>query len=235
MRIETWLYTIPLRLRALLHRRRSDAELREELSDHIDRQIEYNLTRGMSLEEARFAALRAFGNPTSVREKTRSNWSWNGLDQLGREIRIGARTLFRTPGFAVVAILITALGIGASVALFTVVRGVLLRPLPFLDPGRLLMLYERSTPTAGGGDFPYNLVAGGVYSAWNKENSSFSSMALVRSDQVDLSGSSGQLPETLNSGTVSSSLFPTLGVRPALGRSFLASDDSLSANGTVVL
>ncbi len=235
MRFEHWVYTIPLRLRSLFHRNRLSAELEEELRDHIDRQIEDNVTRDMSLEEARLAALQAFGNPALLRDRTRATWSWNGMEQFARDLRIAARTLSRTPGFAIVAILVTALGIGASVALFTVVRGVLLRPLPFLDSYRLLMLYEHSTPTAGGGDFPYNLVAGGVYDAWNKENTTFSSVALVRDDRVDLSASGGQLPETLNGGTVSWNLFPTLGVRPALGRGFAAADDSPAANGTVVL
>jgi predicted permease len=235
MRFEHWVYTLPLRLRSLFRRRRLGAELDEELYDHIDRQIEQNLRRGMSLEEARCTAFQAFGNPGELREKTRATWSWNRLEQFMRDLRIGARTLSRTPGFAIIAILVIALGIGASVALFTVVRGVLLRPLPFVDPERLLMLYERSTPTAGGGDFPYNLVAGGVFDAWNKQNSTFSSMALVREGQMALSASGGELPETLDSGAISWNLLQTLGVEPALGRGFAAADDGPAANGTVVL
>lgn len=235
MRFEHWVYTIPLRLRSLFHRNRLDAELDEELRDHVDRQIEDNLARGMDPEAARLTALRAFGNPRLLLEETRATWNWNRLEQFMCDLRIGARTLTRTPGFAIIAILITALGIGASVTLFTVVRCVLLKPLPFADPDQLLMLYERETPAAGGGDFPYSLVAGGVFDAWNRENSTFSSMALVRGDQMDLSASDGQLPETLNSGIVSGNLFQTLGVQPALGRGFAAADDSPAANGTVVL
>ncbi len=202
---------------------------------HLDQQAAENRAAGMSEEEARLAALRAFGNPDLVREKTGAVWNWNVLDQFVRDLRVGARTLGRTPGFAVVAILITALGIGASVSLFTVVRGVLLRPLPFPDSDRLLTLYERSTPAAGGGDFPHNMVAGGVYAAWNRENNSFSSLALFRDDSAGLSASGGQLPETLNGAYVSWNLFPTLGVNPALGRGFTSTDDSPSASGTVVL
>lgn len=235
MRLERWIYTIPLRLRSLFHRNRMGAELDEELRGHIDRQIEENLSRGMSAEEARLSALRAFGNPVLLRDKTRATWSWDSMEQFAHDLCIGVRTLCRTPGFAIVAILITALGIGASITLFTVVRGVLLRPLPFSNPSRLLMLYERSTPAAGGGDFPHNLVAGGVYAAWKKENTTFSSMALVRADQVDISGSSGQLPETLDNGLISWNLFQTLGVKPAMGRGFTAADDSRAANGVVVL
>src|ERR1044071_1184655 len=141
-----WLNQLMMQVRMLLFRTRADTRLNEELHFHVEEQIAENRAAGMSEEEARIAALRIFGNPDLVREKTGATWNWNGLDQFWRDLRIGARTLSRTPGFAVVAILITALGIGASVALFTVVRGVLLRPLPFSDPDRLLTLYERSTP-----------------------------------------------------------------------------------------
>ncbi len=219
----------------LLWRGNADAELDEELRFHIEQQIAENRAAGMDAEEARYAALRAFGNPASLRDTTRATWNWARLEQFAHDLRIGARTLTRTPGFAVIAILITALGIGACVTLFTVVRGVLLKPLPFKDPDRLLMLYEHSTPTAGGGDFPYSVVAGGVYDAWNKENTTFSSMALIGGNQVGLSASGGQLPERLNSANVSWNLFPTLGVNPALGRGFTSADDSPTANGTAVL
>ena len=188
-----WLNQLGMQVRMLLFRRRAESQLHEELRFHLEQQIAENRAAGMSEEEARLAALREFGNPDLVREKTGATWNWNGPDQLLRDFRIGARTLSRTPGFAVVAILITALGTGESVALFTVVRGILLRPLPFPDSDRLLTLYERSTPAAGGGDFPYIVVAAGVYATWNRENTSFSSLALVRDDSADLSASGGQL------------------------------------------
>jgi predicted permease len=235
MRFEHRVDTIMLWLRSLPHRNCLKADLNEGLSVPINRQIEDNLTRDVGLEEAHLPTPRAFGNPALECEKTPGMWNWIGLEYFRHDLRIGVRTLIRTPGFAIVAILITALGIGASVALFTVVRGVLLRPLSFSDPDRLLMLYERSTPSAGGADFPYNPVAGGVYDAWNKDNICLSSLALFGEDQVDLSASGGQLPETLNSGTVSWNLFATLGVSPAFGRAFAVEDDSRAANGTVVL
>src|SRR5882757_9699476 len=182
-----WLNQLVMQVRMLLFRGMADTQLNEEMRFHMEQQIAENRAAGMSEEEARLAALRVFGNPDLVREKTGATWNWNGLDQFLRDLHIGARTLSRTPGFAVVAILITALGTGASVALFTVVRGVLLRPLPFPDSDRLLTHYERSPPAAGGGDFPRNQVAGGVYATWNRENTSFSSLALVRADSADLS------------------------------------------------
>ena len=142
MQLEQWIYTIPLRLRALFHRNRLESELDEEIRDHLDRQIEFNLARGMSPEEARLVALRKLGNAALLRDQTRATWNWNGLEQFIHDLRIGIRTLSRTPGFTLIAIIVMALGIGANVALFTVVRSVLLKPLPYSDPERLALIYE---------------------------------------------------------------------------------------------
>lgn len=230
-----WFNQLGMHVRMLLFRRNAVAQLDEELRFHIEQLVKENMATGMSAEEARQAALRKFGNPESLRETTGDTWSWNGLEQLVQVIRIGTRTLRRTPGFAIIAVLITALGIGACVALFTVVRGVLLKPLPFKDPDRLLMLYERSSHPTENGAFAGNQVAGGIFDAWNKENTTFSSMALVQENQIGLSASGGQLPERLNSANVSWALFPILGVNPALGRGFTSADDSPTANGTAIL
>jgi putative ABC transport system permease protein len=153
------------------------------------------------------------------------------MNTLLHDLRYALRQLRRAPGFMSMAILVMALGIGANVALFTVVRSVLLKPLPFEDPNRLLMLYEKSSV----GDFPYNNVAGGIYAAWNSQNRTFGSLALIRENEAGLSGSGGDLPETLKCGVVSWNLYPTLGVRPALGRGFTAADDNLASNSTAVL
>ena len=119
-----------------------DADLERELRSDLELEEEEQRESGLSEEEARYAARRAFGNPTLIREQTSAVWSWNWLESLARDLRFSLRTLRRTPGFTVIAILVMALGIGANVALFTVVRGVLLKPLPFDDPDRLVMLYE---------------------------------------------------------------------------------------------
>ncbi len=128
-----WLHKLSMQVRMLFHRGEEGARLDDELQFHLDQQIAENTAAGMSAEEARHAAMRSFGNPTTLRDQTRDNWSWNWLEQLWRDVRYGARTLARTPGFSVIAILVMALGIGANVALLTVVRSVLLKPLPFKD------------------------------------------------------------------------------------------------------
>src|SRR5216683_2620296 len=213
--------------------KKRDSDLERELRSDLELEEEEQREGGISGEEARYAALRAFGNPTLIREQTRAIWSWNWLESLARDLRFSLRTLRRTPGFTVLAMLVMALGIGANVGLFTVVRGVLLKPLPFHDPDRLVMLYEgalREDDTAGS-----NLVSGGMYAEWKMQNRSYTSLALAQGIRVGLSGSGGQLPEKLNSALFSWDMLRTLGVQPALGRDFMQADDSPAANGTVLL
>ena len=213
--------------------KKRDADLERELRSDLELEEEEQLEAGVSKEEARYAALRAFGNPILIREQTGAVWSWNWLESLARDLRHSLRTLRRTPGFTIIAILVMALGIGANVALFTVVRGVLLKPLPFDDPDRLVMLYEAGLEKDGTPGF--NVVAGGIYAEWKNQNRSYSSLALAKDIRVGLSGSGGQLPEKLNSSLFSWDMLRTLGVQPALGRDFTEADDSLAANGTVLL
>lgn len=225
-----WFDLVAMKLAMLFGRRVAGEHLDAELRFHIERQITENLAAGMSADEARYAALRSFGNPALLRDQTRDKWSWNGAEQLLREVRYGIRTLRRTPGFTLIAVLVMALGIGANVALFTVVRGVLLKPLPFEEPDRLMELYEGGMT---GND--YNVVAGGVYDEWKKHNQTFSNLVLLQDTEYGLSGIGGQLPENLTGTLATWNMLTTLGVHPALGRDFTAADDSLSANGTVLL
>ncbi|MGO9339863.1 MAG: ADOP family duplicated permease [Terracidiphilus sp.] len=226
-----WLARLRMRIQMLFGRDKAAARLDEELRDHLERQIAENIAAGMGAEEARFAALRTFGNPALLREQARSTWSWNWLETLLRDLRYGVRTLGRTPGFAAIAILVMALGIGANVALVTIVRSVLLKPLPFKDPDRLTRLYEQSTD----GTFPYNDSAGGVFAEWKKQSHSFVDMAMLGYAQYNLPGSGGQLPETARAAVFTWNMLPTLGVEPALGRNFTADDDKHGANPTVLL
>jgi predicted permease len=211
--------------------RKRDADLERELRSDLELEEEEQREGGVSEEEAHYAALRAFGNPTLIQEQTIAIWSWNWLESLARDLRISLRTLRRSPSFAVIAILVMALGIGANVALFTVVRGILLKPLPFDDPDRLVMLYEADDALG----FFSNVVSGGMYAEWKNQNRSYSSFALSKGIRVGLSGSGGQLPEKLYSALFSWDMLRTLGVQPALGRDFTEADDKPGANGTVLL
>src|ERR1700733_4976782 len=213
--------------------RKRDADVERELRSDLELEEEEQREHGVPPEEARYAALRAFGNPTLICEQTSAIWSWNWRESLARDLRFSLRTLRRTPGFTVIAILVMALGIGANVALFTVVRGVLLKPLPFHDPDRLVMLYESGL--LGDDATGSNVVSGGMYDEWKNQNRSYSSLALAKGIRVGLSASGGQLPEKLNSALFSWDMLRTLGVQPALGRDFTQADDSPGANGTVLL
>ncbi len=218
-------------MRRFFRRTRADAELKEEMNAHLAAETEENQARGRSAEEARRAAFVKFGNPQQLRETL---WRQNTialLDSIGRDLRYGVRALRRSPGFALVSILVIALGIGVNAALFTVVRGVLLKSLPFQDPQRLVRLYEDTFNHR----FPYNQNAGGIFAEWQKQSHSFSGMAISGHARYNLSGTQGQLPEVVPAAGFSWNMLPLLGVQPALGRNFIAADDQRSANGTVIL
>jgi len=227
MRILDWLR---MSLRSIFSRRRAAADLDTELQFHVEQQTRENLAAGMRPDDAYKAALRTFGNPALLRDQTRATWNWNWLEAWIRDFQIAARTLFRSPVFSLVAIGVMGLGIGANVALFTTVRGILLKPLPFQDPDRLIRLYEHTTD-----QFAYNGIAAGVFSEWQKQNRTLSQIALFSEDDFNLTSAGGQLPEKAIGASSTWNIFPTLGVSPALGRSFTADDDRPSATGTVLL
>src|SRR6516165_7284915 len=131
-----------------------DADLQRELQSDLQLEEEEQREHGAAPEEARYAALRAFGNPSVIREQTREVWGWDRLETLLRDLRISIRTLARQPGFSAVAMLVIAVGIGATISLFTVVWSVLLKPLPFDRPEQLVRLYEARSVSSPASDAP---------------------------------------------------------------------------------
>jgi predicted permease len=148
------------------------------------------------------------------------------LTHVGHDVKYAFRTLSRTPGFSIIAVAVMALCIGAATTLFTIVRSVLLRPLPFRDPDHLVMLYEHHrSAEASTGDFIYNPVAPADYYDWRSKTHGFEDMAIMRYTGYSLTGERGELPESVRAATGSWNLFQLLGVQPALGRAFTESED----------
>jgi predicted permease len=217
----------------MLFRRKAESErLSLELEFHLEQQIAENVALGMEPEQARLAALRLFGNPTLLREEARSSWSWNWLDGLWRDLRYGVRTLLRSPSFSATAILVMALGIGASTSLFTIVRSVLLKPLPFRDPGKLVIVYEHYRSET---KYPYNVVAAADFHDWREKTHGFQDMAAWRWWAGSITTNSGEMPEHFAGAAGSWNLFSVLGVEPVLGRIFTPDEDRIGAPDAVIL
>lgn len=214
--------------------RKRDADLERELRSDLDLEEEEQRDRGLSPEDAHYAARRAFGNPTAIREQTREVWSWNWIESLSRDLRYGLRTLGRTPSFTFIAIMVMALGIGANVALFTVVRSVLLKPLPYRNPGRLALIYEADNSQRH--PSPWLPVDAGSFWVWQRSAQSLAQMAMVSPFQgYNVSAEGGKLPEVVQAAWCTDNFFSLLGVQPMLGRAFTADDDRPGAAATAII
>jgi predicted permease len=213
--------------------KKRDTDLERELLSDLECEEEEQRERGLSANEARSAARRAFGNATLIREQTRAAWGWGWLEHLLRDVKYGTRTLLRSPEFAIVSVLVMALGIGATTSLFTMVRAVLLRPLPFRDSGKLVMLYEHFRQNQGGDGF--NAVAPGDYRDWRSQTHGFEEMAAMRGYGGIFSGVHSELPEVAQSAGGSANLFSLLGVAPVFGRTFTEAEDQPKGEPVVLL
>ncbi|HEX4170768.1 MAG TPA: ABC transporter permease, partial [Bryobacteraceae bacterium] len=213
-------------------RKKLNADLAEELRGHIAERIDALVAAGSSPTAAEETARREFGNLTLLEERSREIWRWNAVENLLRAIRFALRRLGQSRGFTAICIATLALGLGANLAMFTLVRSVLLRPLPFKDADRLVALHEaeRSHDPS-----TFDVVAAGSFADWQRESHSFADMALWGWSTPNLSGQGGHLAEQVIGKTCSWNLFRTLGVNPAYGRFFSAADDQPGAAAMVVL
>src|SRR6266851_5057823 len=208
-------------------RKRREAELEEEVRSHLEMAARERVERGDTAEEAEHSARREFGNVELVKDVAREMWGWRSLDRLMQDLRFGVRMITKSSGFAAVAILTMALGIGANTALFSVVNGVLLNPLPYPEPEQLVTLHE-SKPNfeAGSISFPN-------FRDWRKQNTTFSMMGVSRGYSFNLTAA-GEA-EQVRAQLVSTDFLPMLGVKPVIGRLFEEGEDEFGASPIVII
>lgn len=220
-----------MRLRALLRRKAVEQELDEELRFHFVQQVESLVGQGLTLAEAIRQARLLIGGTEQIKEECREARGVLLLETLAQDLRYGLRTLSKSPGFTATVILTLMLGIGLNTALFTIINGVLLNPLPFPRPDKLVSLWEEDVIDTS----VYNPVSGGVFADWQKQAKNFEQMALIGEDTANLSGDGGTLPESIGIRQCSYNLLPLLGVQPELGRFFSEEDDRPGVAPTAVL
>lgn len=216
-------------LRRFFKRRLSDAEVRLEMENHLTLECDENLARGMSKEEARRQAYLKFGSPQRAREDLWQRNSIAPLEKILRDVRYAWRTLRRSPGYAFMAILTLGLGIGANAAIFVVINGVLLRPLPYADPGQIVHI-EQTATRIGTDPIGFSVQEVGEY---RQLNHVFSDLAEYHSMTFTLLG--GKVPERVTTGVVSANFFDVVGVKPVLGRLITPADESPKAEPVLVL
>ncbi|HEX5083016.1 MAG TPA: ABC transporter permease [Blastocatellia bacterium] len=218
-------------MQALLRRSQAESELDEELRYHIERQIEQNIRMGMSPQEARLAARRAFGGVETAKERSRDARGLRWLEEIWHDLRYGARTLVRNPGFTLTAVATLSLGMGANTAIFSLVNTVFLHALPFPQPERIMTVWEE-TPADGIDD--RQSFAPGNYSDMKAQQTVFAQIAALVRSEMNLTGD-GE-PEKLEGVAVfEPEAFDILGVKPAAGRLFQPGEYLRGANRVVLI
>ncbi len=223
MRWPAWLY----RLVPYLGRRAAQRDLAEELRLHVELERESRRDSGVPEDEALRAARRRLGNATLIRERARDVWGWRWLDDLGRDARHAVRALLRSPGFAATVVLVLALGIGANVAMFSVVYGMLIRPLPYPDAGAIVRITESFQGR------PSSRIVNASLEAIVEEAESFEQIAAYRPSTFEWAGAEGAV--TLRGAQVSPAMFPLLRARPHLGRLFTEGEAREGTDRVVLL
>lgn len=226
--VRAWL----VRFAGLFRTSRADRELAAEIESHLQLHVDDNIRSGMTPDEARRQALLSLGGIERTKEAYRDRRGVPMIETLVRDLRHGMRGLMKSPSFALAAILILGLGIGVNTAIFTVVNAVVLRPLPFPEPDRIMRLWH--TPPAqlfvGRAVFP---LSPANFLDWQEQSQSFERMAIYSARGRTITGQ-GE-PDAVITGRASADLFPILGLQPLLGRGFTAEDDRAGGPQTVVL
>ncbi len=218
-----------LNIRFLFRKRDAEEELDDELRFHLEQTIESNIRAGMDREEARRQAIIAFGGVERYKEQVRESRGLRSLEDLFRDIRHALQQFRRNPGFSVVAVVTLALGIGATVAIFSVVNGVLIKPLPYPDPDGLFAVRQKAPAL----DIEQMGLSFGQYFYYRADNLTLDDLGLSQWYRFPVTGS-GEPEQVLVLG-VTDGILPLLGVQPALGRIFTAYDDTPEAPPTAII
>jgi putative ABC transport system permease protein len=215
-----WFSRLSSFVRNTTQKNRVEAELSEELISYVELLTEKNMKDGMAEKDARRAAQLEVGGMEQVKEQVREARAGFAVETFLTDLRYGLRALLRKPGFTVTAVIALALGIGANTAIFSVINGILLRSLPYGEPDRIVMVWERNA--AANSD--RNVVSPANFLEWQKQSRSFAQMAAVADYPANLTGGGGE-PEEIKAQFVSHEFFATLGVQPMMGRTFTAAED----------
>jgi predicted permease len=216
-----------LRLRGVSHSQQAEQDLAAELESHLAMHIEDGVRAGLSEAEARRQALVRLGGLEQTKAVYRERRGLPFLETLTQDIRYGCRVLYKNPGFALVTILTLALGIGANTALFSIVNGVLLNPLPYPNPSELVTVHA-SKPNFDTGSISYP-----NFRDWQRDNQTLSALAISRVYSFILTGT-GEA-ESIPSQFVSSDFFPILGVKPVLGRLLAPGEDEIGRSPVILI
>jgi predicted permease len=213
-------------------RRRRYDDLSVSIHEHLEEKIDELMDDGMSVEEATRTARCEFGNVTLIEERSREAWQWPTLESLCADTKFAGRQLKKSPGFALTAILTLALGIGANTAVFSVINTVLLHPLPYKDPSRLVLVSE-TLPQLGKDEVGMSAAEYVDYQGQNRVFAQTAAFTNFYGDAFNLTGS-GQ-PVRVNAAQISASALPLLGVAPTIGRNFTTEEDRPGAGHVVLL
>ena len=226
-------------LRALLMRlfgifgsRRAERELSDEIESHIQLHADDNIRAGMSPAEARRRAVIALGGVEATKEAYRDRRGVPAFESLVRDLRYGARTLVKSPGFAIAGIVILGLGIGVNTAIFTVVNAVVFKPLPFADADRIMRLWHTPPQSTFAGMEVFALSPANFVD-WEAQSSSFEHMAIYRGGRYTVTGQGD--PESISGIRASASFLPIFGASPIIGRGFTPEEDGDQVERTVIL
>jgi predicted permease len=223
------LISVGRRLLTLASRRRRAREVEDELAFHLAMRREERERAGLPADQARLAATRQFGNVTALKEQTREMWTFPSFESVVQDVRYAFRTLIRSRGFSVVAVLVLAIGIGANTAMFSLVDAMLLRGLPYPDSDRLVVLIgnvHRAIVERRGNSYP-------DHQDWRAKATRFVDMAAYDTTTLTLVGFDE--PERIPLETVSAQYFSVMGVAPALGRTFRPAEDEVPNRDAVVI